>query len=479
MKTLDEIIAALKAANDSLMALLDLAAPTEEQVAEAKSLASTVEDLKRQKSEAEARIEQKQAAIELQKQLDADARKSAQRINDLPNATTTSQTAQVTSGARSKSKHFKNNQEAVLSTHFIRAAMGNEQSLTWMNDNAKQYTEAWGNGIRIKASNQTESNDFQGGVLVPVEFEQAVINLREQFGVFRKYADVRPMTKATRKVAKSENHSNVFAIGEGSTFTQTDMSWREINLVAKKFGAYLKYSAELNDDAMVNIADEIAKDLAVSFEQMLDKCAFIGDGSDTYSGIIGLTQYPIWLVGQNGGTWTTDSNKAYSGATYTASAAAWSSLVAGDIDGLRYKTRAYPGFKGVYFCNQNFYGQVIERLKTAVGGTTMTEVTNGTAQNWKGIPVVFVDSMPSTSGASAEVDTIPLIYGDLSMGAILGDRQGIAIDTQSTYTDWYSDMVGVKAKARWDIKVTDMGNYNTTAASRTGGAVAALAIKHS
>lgn len=476
MKTLDEIIAALKAANDSLMALLDLAAPTEEQVAEAKSLASTVEDLKRQKSEAEARIEQKQAAIELQKQLDADARKSAQRINDLPISAASNDEPRVTSNARTKSRHFKSNQDAITSAHFLKAALGSKGDLDWLVKNAPKHVDTSSGQIHLKASTLNEGSDYYGGILVPTEMEQVIINLREEYGVFRKYADIKTMSSAQRTVPKTTANTTFYSASEASTLTQTDKQWRNIILNAKPFGGYIKYSNELNEDSLINFADDVAQDFAASAEQKLDACAFIGDGTSTYEGIIGLSQYNIWLDGQNGGSWTSnDTSKAYHGAVYTSSATTWASLVAADIDGTIWKARRYAGMNGVLFCHQQFYAQVIDRLKTAVGGVTATEITNGWNGSWKGTPVVFVDCMPSTTAA----DTVPLIYGDLKKGAMLGDRIGFEMETQSTGTDWISNIITVKARARWDIQVHDMGNYNSTAGSRKSGAITALAIKHS
>lgn len=478
MRTIEVIIAELKAATDALLALLELDTPTTEQVTEAKSLGEKVDTLKAEKSTVEARIAQKQAAIELKKQLDVDAAKSAARPNDLPFSVsdTSAKAPKVKSNARYKTQHFETNEDAIVSAHFLKAALGSKNDMEWLQNNAPQHVDNSMSAPMLKASSLTEGTDYYGGILVPTEMNNAIINLREEYGVFRKYADVQRMAGATKIVPKAEGHSSVFAVGETSTFTQTDVTFRQIQLVLKKFGAYLKYSNELNDDAMISMADAISQDLAVSFEQKVDACAFIGDGTSTYGGIVGLSQYNIWLDATNGGSWASnDTSKAYHGAVYLASTAAWSTLGAADIDGVIYKARRYPGFKGALFCHQQFHAQVIERLKTAVGGATATEITNGWNGAWKGTPVVFVESMPSATA----VDTCPLVYGDLKMGAMLGDGQGVAIDTQSTGTDWYADLIGVRAKSRWDVKVHDMGNYHATAASRLSGAVTCLAIKHS
>lgn len=475
LRSLDTVVAELKLKSDELATIFDKTDATTDDVTRATALGNEIESLSTEKAQIENFIAQKAANEQRRVQLEAEQKKLNARPNDLPTPTVTDE-PKIKSRANFKSTVFKSNEDALTAGHWFKAAYNHDQdSLRWLNDHAKKHVDNSGSQIRLKAANLTEGNEFYGGLLVPQEVGTQLVSLREEFGVFRKYADVQVMARETKVVPKVENNSAVFAVAEGGTFTQSDVSFREVALSARKFGAYLKYSSEVSDDAIINLADAITKDLAMSFEQKLDSCAFVGDGTSTYGGIVGLSQFHQWQTGINGGTWTTDATKAYNGGVVVGSSSTWASLTAADINSVIAAARRYPGFKGTMFCHQQFYAQVLQRLIDAAGGISANEMVNGYQAKYKGIDVVFVESMPSATAVS----TVPLVYGDLKLGAMLGDRLGVQTDTQSTGTDFLADTITVRAKARWDVKIHDAGNYHATAASRKSGAVVCLATKNS
>src|SRR5690349_3163075 len=49
-----------------------------------------------------------------------------------------------------------------------------------------------------------------------------------------------------------------------------------------------KYSNELNEDAVLNIGDDLAGEIAYAFALKEDQCGFIGDGGSAYGGITGV-----------------------------------------------------------------------------------------------------------------------------------------------------------------------------------------------
>ncbi len=61
-----------------------------------------------------------------------------------------------------------------------------------------------------------------------------------------------------------------------------------MSLVAKKFGALTKYSRELAEDAVVNLGDYIAGEVAYAFANKEDDAGFNGDGTSSFNGIVGL-----------------------------------------------------------------------------------------------------------------------------------------------------------------------------------------------
>jgi len=72
-------------------------------------------------------------------------------------------------------------QKAERVGHWFRALAGNAVSKAWCIQKGMALT---------KATN--ESGNVAGGFLAPVDFDQAIINVRETFGAFRQGAEVRP-----------------------------------------------------------------------------------------------------------------------------------------------------------------------------------------------------------------------------------------------------------------------------------------------
>ncbi len=62
-----------------------------------------------------------------------------------------------------------------------------------------------------------------------------------------------------------------------------------MRLTAKKLMVLTKYSNELNEDAVLNIGDDLAGEIAYAFALKEDQCGFLGDGTSTYGGITGVT----------------------------------------------------------------------------------------------------------------------------------------------------------------------------------------------
>jgi hypothetical protein len=58
--------------------------------------------------------------------------------------------------------------------------------------------------------------------------------------------------------------------------------------VAKDLAAFGKMTAQLNEDALIDLGDKWAMAAAVAFSYAEDNAAFNGDGTSTYGGITGL-----------------------------------------------------------------------------------------------------------------------------------------------------------------------------------------------
>jgi HK97 family phage major capsid protein len=61
-----------------------------------------------------------------------------------------------------------------------------------------------------------------GGFLVPPEFENDLIDLREQYGVFRQFARITPMARDTKSRAPPDRGLTAYFTGEAASITESD-----------------------------------------------------------------------------------------------------------------------------------------------------------------------------------------------------------------------------------------------------------------
>jgi HK97 family phage major capsid protein len=318
------------------------------------------------------------------------------------------------------------------------------------------------NGIQVVKA-ISEGRNEEGGALVPAEFDRALIRLIEQFGVFRQSVRVVPMANETRMQPRRTGGVTANWIGEGKQITASNPTFDNVMLVAKKLAAISVMSSEISEDAAVNIADELAFEIGYAFAQSEDQAGFLGDGTSGFGGIVGITQKLLGLSG-------TIANIA---GLRVASGNLFSEFVLDDFTQTiallpQYADTARAG----WYCHRSFYYGVMQRVELAAGGVTMNEVATGDRRPrplFLGYPVNFSQVFPRTDANSQ----IAALLGDLSLGAMMGDRR-----TRTIFTDPYSlsnfDQIQVRGTERVDINVHDVGNASATPAQRQPGPIVGL-----
>lgn len=326
-----------------------------------------------------------------------------------------------------KLKAFKSDFDAYASGQFLRATIGK-------NDVAAQWCKE--HGIMNVHSTTTNS---AGGYLVPEGFENAIINLREEYGVFRQNARVYPMTEPIVYVPRRQSGFTAYYVGENSAGTESDASFSQVKLDAKKLMILTRLSQELSDDAIIQLADFVAQEMAYAFAVQEDQAGFLGDGTSTYGGILGLR------------------NALLAGSTVTA--------IAGDntFEELEFaffqnavgKLPRFPGIRPAWYVHNALYWNAMVRLANAAGGNNIASVQAGpTGLSFMGYPVVLVNALPSALSDLAS--TVVGFFGDLAMTATLGSNAGISIVTDSSRYFEY-DQIAVRCTQRYDIVVHEVG----------------------
>jgi HK97 family phage major capsid protein len=295
-------------------------------------------------------------------------------------------------------KGDKAEESSLRSGHFLRAALYDDEA-------SKQFCRT--HGIILKRAH-SESDNESGGFMVPTEFENVMIDLRLEYGIFRRNANVVPMGGLRKERPRRTGGLVAYPIGaRGSNrrLTESKKGWDLVGLDAKKWGVLAKYEEELSDDSVVAMADDLAGEIAYAFTSVEDECGFLGDGTSTYHGITGVIPK---LTGLH-------ATIAYIAGLQVASGNAWSEIVLADILGMVGKLPSYARKTGQvkWYCSNEFWSTVLVRIAFGLGGNALAQIQNEVAPAFLGKPVEIVEVMPHVRGQLARC---PLLYGNLGAG---------------------------------------------------------------
>lgn len=316
-------------------------------------------------------------------------------------------------------------------------------------------------GLNIRAA-ATEGINTAGGVLVVDEFENALIDLREQYGVFRKFARYKKMNSDTLYVPRRTGGLTPYFVGENTAITESQKGWDRVGLVAKKLAVLAKFSSELDEDAVIDIGNDLAKEIAYAFSLREDECGFAGDGTSTYGGITGVRPRFLNLT----------ATRADIAGLVVGTGNLYSELTLSDFEAVVGRLPQYADTPNArWFCHRSFYWNVMVRLMLASGGVTEAEISKqGRNIPFLGYPVEVSQVLPSVEAN----DQVCAIFGDLALAAMFGDRRMTTI-ALSEHLNFAEDELAIRGTERFDINVHDVGNSSATASLRVPGPIVALA----
>jgi len=320
--------------------------------------------------------------------------------------------------------------DAYKSGKFLLAATGNGSAQTWCRENG------------VSLAPQAEDSNQTGGFLVPPEFETAIIDLREEFGVFRRESKVVPMSSDTMTIPRRKTGLSAFYIGESTEITESNKTWNQVQLVARKLGCLTKYSSELNEDAIISLADDLAGEMAYAFSVEEDAAGFLGAGAATHGGITGLI--------------TATATATATVVTAATGNTAFSTLDLLDFENMIGKLPLYAHAGAKWFISNAGWAASMLRLIDAAGGNTGVMIAGAAPKSFLGFPVVLSQTMNST--ITAQTSTNGLCYlGNLTLASTFGNRRGVTIKT-SDQRFIELDQLAIMGTERYDIKVHDVGD---------------------
>jgi HK97 family phage major capsid protein len=323
-------------------------------------------------------------------------------------------------------KHFKGpdaEANAYTAGRFLMAAINkHEPSKMWLKDH----------GIQMAGSSD---DNGKGGYLVPEVLENAMVDLKEEYGQFRQYARNWPMSSDVSLIPRRVSGFTTYFVGQNDTITASDAAMDQVRLEAKKLAAMTQFSSELNEDAIIAVADFYAREFAYALAVKEDQCGFLGDGTSTYGGIVGLD-----------GALAAGSVATATGITTAAT------LTITHFEACVAKLPRFPGIQPAWYMHNSIYHTTAGRLQFAAGGNSVSDLAGGSQLQFMGYPVRLVNAMPSTAATTVKV----AYFGDLSMAATMGTRRGVTLRAdESVY--FAQDALALRVTERFDINVHERG----------------------
>ena len=331
---------------------------------------------------------------------------------------------------------FKSVDEAYRFGRWAMACMGSKKSAQWCADHDVLVTKG-----------HVESTNTAGGFLVPDEFENSLINLRDQYGVFRANARIVPMSSDVKRMPRRTGTVTAFFVGEAAAGTQSQQAFDSVNLVAKKLMVLTKISSELNEDNVVALGDDLANEIAYGFAKKEDECGFDGDGTSTYGGIVGLKN----AIGAGG---TQDTSPAVT---------TLATLTLSDLRRVVGKLATWAdGPNTKWFMKRSVWNNAFLRLAEGANGNMLGDIQEGPGSlQFMGYPVVLTEAYTvseSDNGTYA-------FFGDLSLAAYLGDRRSTTVEfSNSALNAFEQDELVVRGTERFDINVANVGDASVAGA---------------
>jgi HK97 family phage major capsid protein len=281
----------------------------------------------------------------------------------------------------------------------------------------------------------SSDDNSKGGYLVPEVLENVLIDLKEEYGMFRRYSMNWPMTSDVSLVPRRVSGFTTYFVGQNDTITASTTALDQVRLEAKKLAAMTQFSSELSEDAIIAVADFYAREFGYVLAVKEDDCGFLGDGTSTYGGIVGL------------------ANALNAGSIVTATGVtALANLLIGTFLEAVGKLPQFPGIQPAWYVNKAVYYASMGRLALAASGNNLVDFGNGPQEQFLGYPVRFINTLPSTASSGTKI----AYFGDLAMAATMGTRRGVTLRAdESVY--FAQDALALRVTERFDINVHERG----------------------
>lgn len=335
--------------------------------------------------------------------------------------------ASITSTPRTVLRAFDSHEEAhAMGRWFLASVCNDRKSADWCRQNG------------IQATTMVGGTDELGGATVPDVMSATILKLVQEYGVFPRFARNITMTSDYQIVPQNQGGITVSTESEAASIDEANATWAKVALTATKKACLTRISSELNEDAIVNIIDDIVNDHARAHAAEIDTQGF--------SGTAGVATKI-----------NTSSGATYAGSIVTAAATHLKpeDFTINDFANLIGRLPNYVGAQNAFYMSKPVWASSIGRLAMSAGGNNVVNYGDGPSYTFFGYPVYFVNALNST--ITNEASAIKVLFGDLSLAALFGTRRNLNV-AMSTDRYFDTDELAVKTTTRWAVNVHSLGD---------------------
>ncbi len=292
--------------------------------------------------------------------------------------------------------------------------------------------QALGDVPELRAAAMQEDTNTEGGFAVPSPLEGEVLRAIADEAVVRPMVRIVPMTSKTLDWPGGDNAVTAAIIAEEGTITESNETFTQKQLVAKKFAAIGTASMELLADSAINILDYYLTLASEQIALLEDDEALEGDGTN-FTGINSASGTNSVAAGGTNATLSDEIGKVvFAGGQRSRRNAAWvaSSQTLGHLAGV-------SDSNGKPLLNTMDVGRILELMGSGDSSPDGTILSR---------PAYSSDQITVTAGIP---DTANVYFGNFRGGLIYGDRTGIdfAISEHTKFTTAQVQMRVIKRTA--------------------------------
>lgn len=244
---------------------------------------------------------------------------------------------------------------------------------------------------------------------VPKPMLSTIYTIIEEYGLAQRLCAAITLTSKDLELNSISTAPTATWVGENELFTQSDLALGQNVLQTSKLGAVSSITMELEEDQLTPLIPVWLRKVGENIALKLDQSVFIGDGTSTYGGFVGISNMG-----------SVQSFTAGSGDLAPAD------LVEADFRSTKKLLSTVRRQRAQWVMARVVWDE-IEEFESTVGARIVQEMlTSDPRMRFLGFPVNLSEALDNTTTDTASRDFA--ILGDFS-NTLLGFRRGITVET--------------------------------------------------